>query len=1004
MPNFSMEINSSLERAYRTIPILKPVVWSGIKELLEVSKNSMSSKQREPGYFVSSKRASSGKGIVNDLGITTLELSIQHLISRLESYDSRRRYITEAFNFKRAPQRGCRDRKDNSSELGSGILADSGSGGLPKYLQTSYSNFLSYLIDESTTSIFQVYYSEIFDQFSTEWNEKKSKILEGQKHEAVSAYHNETPMPPASELRLLLNGGPKFEGAGETENNSRRKESMVSEHYHILSEIIPNVTISDLTSENYASIQKLCLSSLNSRIQLIQEISSLSAPVEYRMEILSFWRLLALLVGNTSKTNFSTRQMIYNSIKALETSAIDSVLYLNSNILLGNRYGGASVSGSNVFISLQNFITICRKLYLAQSAERGGVDTQIDFPYIQGHFWFLAYWAFRIGSGQILWDMALKFSYVPQNFSLVCKCLGAILLSTSSSLLISQNSEDIVFGEESWVKQCVQFDFNKDLYSSKEYRELNSMFYSKPTHESESRDQIYYQIIFSIINASSQCLNISKLLPNVSAEDYVWYHLHIILKTNDDTESAKELGLLFNKVLAQSENLFQGELGVGISLQNQEEVTPFVLTHTSRRDFLGSNGRPSTIRSQGFQIGDKSTPGEDSETSQNDKLIRAQTSLGMARLMCYTLHFGEAMRWIYSHHQELKSIQLQWVFYLAISGLIPLWKESEGDEAGGFPSFSGKIESEERILSLFEALEKSIRSFGIPFPFVAKLARLFPESMRSKILQDYVEFSLLHEVVEEDYTDSANFHTYIENGKSFVKFDTFENIRTSDYSDICIEINGIIARLAKNRGHYITSILFFMEADLVDDVLDTILDCLKLPVCYSFTALNTRQQLFFDKLQATIEKVLSNQAYRQEGIAVQTKLDSVRSLNEIVHVFVLIQKGFYRSAKEYIESKGLIPRSESGISSSNIGFLPKVIEGYVVSLFELCRNDNVGNKIPDDVHSSIFRNYHVISSLVNTLSSMHSIQANSAEKIHRLLKEMLVLVSADQLVSVKHPQ
>lgn len=1003
MSSFSMDINSSLERAYRTVPILKPVVWSGIKELLDVSRNSLGSKQREHGYFGASKRASSGKGIVNDLGITTLERSIQYLSSRLESYDSRRRYLAEAFNFKRAPQRGtCGEDRENYSELGS--------GGLPKYLQTNYSNFLSYLIDESTTSIFQIYYSEIFDMFSTEWNERKSKILDGQKQDVVSGYCSENSQIQArSEFGLLLaNRSSHFGAIQEQGLGSRKSEDSVNEYYYVLSEIIPNVTISDLASDKYAYIQKMCLSSFNSRIQLIQEMGSLLAPVEYKDEISSLWRILTLLVGNSPKSNYTSRQMISNSIRALEVSAVDNVLYQNSNIVLGNRYG--SGAGSSVLISLKNFISFCKKLFINETAnQKQSVNYHINFPSEQVHYWFLAYWAFRIGSGQILWDMASRFSHVPHYFSLVCKCLGAILLSTSSSLLISQTSDDLALGEENWIKQCVQFDFNKDLYSSKEYRELNSMFYSKPSQDTDFKEQAYYQIIFSIINVSSQSLNVMKLLPSTNVEDYIWYQLHIILKTSDDNESAKELAALSSKILAQVEQFShagESSLDSDLSLHHQEEVSPFLLTHTSRRgEAFGSSVRSSLVRGQSSHLRDRFVSREEEEgLSQSEKIIKERTSLNMARLMCYTLHFGEAMRWIYSSHHELKSIQLQWILYLAVSGLIPLWKRADNDQMGGaFCSFSDQIESEEKIISLYEVLQKSIKSFNIPFPFVAKLARLFPESMRSKILHDYVEFSLLHDIVEDDYTDSASFHTYIEKGKSFVKFDTFESINTSEYSEICEEINSIIAKLAKNRGHYITSILFFMKANLLEDVLDTILDCLRLPVCYSFTTLNTRQQLFFDKLQTIIGKVSSDSAYLQQGLSVQIKLDEVRYMNEIVHTFVLIQKGFYSSAKEYIESKNFIPKSESGINSSNVTFLPKIIEGYVVSLFELCRSsDSAGNDIPDDVHNAIFRNFHIINSLVNSLTSMYSIQANSAEKIHKLLKEMLVLVSADQLALSKH--
>lgn len=1001
MSNFSMDINSSLERAYRTIPILKPVVWSGIKELLDVSKNSLGNKQRESGYFGVSKRASSGKGIVNDLGITTLERSIQYLSSRLESYDSRRRYLAEAFNFKRAPHRaGCGQDKDNYNELGS--------GGLPKYLQTNYSNFLSYLIDESTTSIFQIYYSEIFDLFSTEWNERKSKILDGQKQNLVSGYCNENSQSSnKSEFGFLLNyRKPQFENIQKHGISSRTNEDSINEYYYLLSEIIPNITAPDLASEKYVSIQKICLSTFNSRIQLIQEMASLLAPLEYKEEISSLWRLLTLLVGNSSKNNYTTRQMISNSIRALEVSALDNVLYHNSNILLGNRYG--SGLGSNILISLKNFINFCKKLFIDDTTDQQSVNYHMNFPSEQVHYWFLAYWAFRIGSGQILWDMAYKFSHIPQNFSLVCKCLAAILLSTSSSLLITQTCDEVVLGEENWIKQCVQFDFNRDLYSSREYRELNSMFYSNPSQDADFREQAYYQIIFSIINVSSQSLNVMKLLPNTNVEDYIWYQLHIILKTNDDNESAKELNILYNKLRNQADQFSSNGIELSnsdLSTHHQEEVSPFLLTHTSKRgDVFGSSTKHSLSRNQSSNLHERTVSREgNNDLSQSDKIVKEQTNLSMARIMCYTLHFGEAMRWIYSSHHELKIVQLQWVLYLAISGLIPLWKRTENDQMLALCSFSDQIESEERALSLYEVLQKSIKYFNIPFLFVAKLAKLFPESMRTKILQDYVEFSLLHDIVEDDYTDSASFHTYIEQGKSFVKFDTYESMNTSEYSDICEEINSIIARLAKNRGHYITSILFFMEANLFEEALDTILDCLRLPVCYSFTTLNTRQQLFFDKLQTIINKVSSDSTYLQQGLAVQTKLDEVKYLNEIVHTFVLIQKGFYRSAKEYIESKNFIPKSESGINSSNMTFLPKIIEGYVVSLFELCRsNDNIGNNIPDDVHNSIFCNFHIINSLVNSLTSMYSIQASSAEKIHKLLKEMLVLVSADQLALSKH--
>ncbi|KAJ1610275.1 hypothetical protein OIY81_2101 [Cryptosporidium canis] len=999
MSSFSMDINSSLERAYRTVPILKPVVWSGVKELLDVSRNSLGSKQREAGYFGASKRTSNGKGIVNDLGITTLERSIHYLSSRLESYDSRRRYLAEAFNFKRAPQRGtCAEDKENYSELGS--------GGLPKCLQTNYSNFLSYLIDESTTSIFQLYYSEVFDMFSTEWNERKSKILDGQRQDIVSGYCSESSQLPArSEFGLLLsNRVTSLDTAQEQGLGSGNGQDSVNEYYYVLSEIIPDITISDMDSDKYVSIQKICLSSFNSRIQLIQEMGSLLAPIEYKDEISSLWRLLTLLVGNSPKSNYTTRQMISNSIRALEVSAVDNVFYQNSNIILGNRYG--SGMGGSVLISLKNFIIFCKKLFINETADQQNVGYHVNFPSEQVHYWFLAYWAFRIGSGQILWDMASKFSHVPQHFSLVCKCLAAILLSTSSSLLISQASDDMVFGEENWVKQCVQFDFNKDLYSSREYRELNSMFYSKPSQDTDYREQAYYQILFSIINVSSQSLNITKLLPSTNVEDYIWYQLHIILKTNDDNDSARELTALSSKLRAQAEQLSQdGEtLSRDLPAHRQEEVSPFLLSHTSRREAFGSSTKPSIVRGQSFGLHDRYPSREEEEgLSQSDKIIKERTSLSMARLMCYTLHFGEAMRWIYSSHHELKSIQLQWILYMAVAGLIPLWKRAENDQMGAFYSFSDQIEPEERTMSLYEVLQRSIKSFNIPFPFVARLARLFPESMRTKILQDYVEFSLLHDIAEDDYTDSASFHTYIEQGKSFVKFDAFENINTSEYSEICEEINSIIARLAKNRGHYITSILFFMKANLFEDVLDTILDCLRLPVCYSFTTLNTRQQLFFDKLQTIISKVSSDSVYLQQGLTIQTKLDEVKYLNEIVHTFVLIQKGFYRSAKEYIESKNFIPRSESGINSTNVAFLPKVIEGYVVSLFELCRsNENVGNSIPDDVHNAIFCNFHIINSLVNSLTSMYGIQAGSAEKIHKLLKEMLVLVSADQLALSKH--
>ncbi|OLQ17832.1 Nup93/Nic96 family protein [Cryptosporidium hominis] len=1001
MSNFSMDINSSLERAYRTVPILKPVVWSGIKELLDVSRNSLGSKQKEPGYFGVSKRASSGKGIVNDLGITTLERSIQYLSSRLESYDSKRRYLAEAFNFKRAPHRGgCGQDKDNYSELGS--------GGLPKYLQTSYSNFLSYLIDESTTSIFQIYYSEVFDLFFTEWNERKSKILDGQKQDIVSGYCNDNShLSTKSEFGLLLNPRkPHFETIQEQGvGGSRRTEDSINEYYYVLSEIIPNVTVSDLASDKYVSIQKMCLSSFNSRIQLIQEMGSLLAPVEYKEEISLLWRLLTLLVGNSSKNNYTTRQMISNSIRALEVSAVDNVLYHNSNIFLGNRYG--SGVGSSVLISLKNFTNFCIKLFISESTDQRNINYNMNFPCEQVHYWFLAYWAFRIGSGQILWDMASKFSHIPQHFSLVCKCLAAILLSTSSSLLISQTYDDIVQGEENWIKQCVQFDFNRDLYSSREYRELNSMFYSKPSQDADLREQAYYQVIFSIINVSSQSLNVMKLLPNTNMEDYIWYQLHIILKTNDDNESAKELNTLYNRLRNQVDQFSYGgeSSSRDLSIHSQEEVSPFLLTHTSRRgDVHAGSTKLSLSRSQNSHLHERTISRQEdkNELNQNDRMVKEQTNLNMARLMCYTLHFGEAMRWIYSCHHELKIIQLQWVLYLAVAGLIPLWKKIENDQFGVFSSFSDKIEPEDRVLSLYEVLEKSIKNFNIPFPFVAKLARLFPESMRTKILQDYVEFSLLHDIVEDDYTDSASFHTYIEQGKSFVKFDTYESMNTSEYSEICEEINSIIARLAKNRGHYITSILFFMEANLLEEVLDTILDCLRLPVCYSFTTLNTRQQLFFDKLQTIINKVFTDSSYLQQGLAVQTKLDEVKYLNEIVHAFVLIQKGFYRSAKEYIESKNFIPKSESGINSSNVGFLPKIIEAYVVSLFELCRNGNAGSSIPDDVHNAIFCNFHIINSLVNSLTSMYSIQSSSAEKIHKLLKEMLVLVSPDQLALSKH--
>ncbi|KAH8739229.1 hypothetical protein FG386_000705 [Cryptosporidium ryanae] len=999
MSDFSLDINSSLERAYRTVPILRPVFWSGIRELLETSRKSYNEKQKDTGFVNLPKHTGNGKGIVNDLSISALERSIQYLFSRLENYDSRKRYIAEAFSYKKAHRLEFGNSCDyyRCSELGSQL--GFGVCDLPDYLQTNYSNFLSYLIDESTASVFQICYSEIFDLFSTEWDEKKAKLLENSNNGFVSLLDNcENTRLLNPEFNFSLgekgpNIGGKSNASGYVANDKGFVvDDNVRDNYLILSDLIPNVENSELNTEKFYSIQKMCLSSFNLRIRLIQELSSSSVPPEYKEEVVSFWRLLTLFVGTNLKSGYSTRQMISNSIRTLEISMVDRVLHLNSNIVM-NKYASGNGSGM-MFISLKNFISITRKLYLADDKHLQVINSQFSFPSEQGHFWFLAFWAFRIGSGQILWDMSAKYVDIPHNFSLVCKCLAAILLSTSSSLLMSQSNEDQQTVEENWIKQCVQFDFNKDLFSSKEYRELNSLFYSGSGQDLDGKEQVYYQILFSIINTSTNPLNIMRLLPNATLEDYVWYQFHIILKTNDDNGSARELCTIFNKIKAQAE-FVNGKNLYYLSEQHDE-----------------SKGRTQGIISEYNKL-------------QDDKPVKGHTNLELARLFCYTLHFSEAVVWIYNNHPQLRTTLLQWVLYLAISGLIPLWKEGEkgmvGEKVIGttetrtktrergieisdtqlLAHFSGTIE-EESHTSLFEILISSIKNFSVPFPFISKLARLYPQAMRSQILEEYVEYSMLHDIVEDDYSDSVSFHSYMESGRPFSKFESLENIKNGDYSDICEEMNTIIAKLARNRGHYITSILFFMEANLTEEVLDTIFDCLKLPVCYSFTTLNTKQQLFFDKLQTILSKVINDPKY-QQTLNSQSKLDSIKKLNEIVYTFVLIQKGFYRSAKEYIESKNFIPKSDSGINSGNILYLPKIIEGYVVSLSELCRNNESGtNGIPDDVHYAIFKNYHIITSLVNSLISLHCIQTATADKINKLLREMLILVSADQLALANH--
>ncbi|KAK6588204.1 hypothetical protein RS030_6905 [Cryptosporidium xiaoi] len=1002
MSDFSLDINSSLEKAYRTVPILKPVVWSGIKELLETSRKSYSRRQKDTGFMSFPKHTGNGKGIVSDLSISALERSIQYLFSRIESYDSRKRYVAEAFSYKKVHRLEGGNGNDYYRKDGLGAQIGFGIGDLPDYLQTNYSNFLSYLIDESTASIFQICYSEIFDLFSTEWDEKKAKLIENSNNSLVSLADNyENTRLLSQEFSFSLNARkPSFERKNKslgyiTNDKGSGVDDSVKDNYIILSDLIPNVDNSELNTEKYYSIQKMCLSSFNLRMRLIQEISSSSAPAEYKDEIVSFWRLLTLLVGTNLKNNYSTRQMISNSIRTLEISMVDRVLYLNSSIVM-NKY--ASGNGSSMmFISLKNFISIARKLYLAENEHFQIMNSQFNFPSEQSHFWFLAFWAFRIGSGQILWDMSVKYIDIPHHFSLVCKCLAAILLSTSSSLLMSQSNDDQQNIEENWIKQCVQFDFNKDLFSSKEYRELSSLFYSGYGQDVDNKEQVYYHIIFSIINTSTSPLNIMRLIPNANLEDYVWYQFHIILKTNDDNGSARELSTVFNKIKAQSE------------FTNGKNFY-YLLEHDENKNQI-----------QGVT--------SESNKLQNEKLIKEHTSLGLAKLFCYTLHFSEAIVWIYNNHPQIKNILLQWTLYLAISGLIPLWKDGEQEMAGGRGTCEKKTESmteirtrergieindahsilqfsgvmeEENSTNLFEILIRSIRNFSIPFPFIAKLARLYPQTMRNQILEEYIEYSMLHDIVEDDYSDSVGFHSYIESGRPFLKFESLENVKIGDYSDICEEMNTIIARLARNRGHYITSILFFMEANLTEDVLDTIFDCLKLPVCYSFTTLNTKQQLFFDKLQTILSKVINDPKY-QQTLNSQSKLDSIKKLNEVVYTFVLIQKGFYRSAKEYIESKKFIPKADSGINSSNILYLPKIIEGYVVSLSELCRSNDSGNDgIPDDVHHAIFKNYHIITSLVNSLISLHCIQTTIADKINKLLKEMLIMVSADQLALANH--
>ncbi|OII75726.1 hypothetical protein cand_029710 [Cryptosporidium andersoni] len=1022
MNTYVPDPSSSFERAYRTVPFLKTVLWSGISEILRNSNEKCTINKRELVKKGASLRLNCGNSILSDLDVSTLECCICGLSSGSSESNLKSGNPCDFYRLQSS------NNISESSKLPSKVISkitvrNSTASNISPYLQNRYSDLLSTLINESIADIFRIRHSEVYDSFTFEWTKRRSEILESCNLNVVGGFF-------ASDNIKSIKGKLVCSGMVDYKVNPRAwscsilkksdsypinmaylpssSDEYKDEHLLILNYLLPKFSLIGLTLDEYILRQKSCITAINTRMSSIKDLSLFISPKEYVNDISTIWNLLESIVGSSPKTVASERQIVCSVLSYLELLAVDIVDINNNAICSMNK---SDYLPTNNTITLPTLVEFGKCYFQTRTSNSQSLKIISSFPSKIEHYWFLAYWAFRIGGGHLLLDLT-ELDAAPKNFNIVCECLALRLISTSKSLVVncSHSSRQLLINEENWVKYCLQLDASRDF--SAEIEDLNMSFHNFQNQLTNTKPSFvaFEYLLASIVLPTVKPLTLSKLLPDVTVEDYIWYRYHIMLKSCDDSSINSELNELYFRLKNQGPTYFE------LKPENSNTCTLGNTRDDISGDYyISSFNRPlieseiSKVQSDNSKLADFQTltkkdllkiPLSETDIIHSPKKhMNYSTSLGYAKVLCYALHIGEALKWIYDSHPNLRNIVLQWVLYLTIAGILPLEADFEGNNI--IPSFCSKLENFSDSIDICEILLLTIRQCSLPLPFVLNFMNIIPEHHRKKILATYVEFNLIHLMVDDDLDISHNLHASLEEMRTTVA-NTNHDINQCDHLTIIRrDLFEIIAQISRDRGHYITAIRFYLDAKLPTDAVNILVDCLQLPICTSLVALSTPQKQFFDKLQGLVGEFMKYISNMQISPELQCKITTLKILNKVVYGFVLIQKGMYKDAKEYIENENLIPESTDNISLSNMLYLPKLLEAYVICLFELFRSTGShSNELFHAVSKAVISRSNNLMALLSMLSASPGVQSDICERTRKLLREVLMLGSTEQLFAI----
>eukprot|EP00923_Selenidium_pygospionis_P020292 GHVN01035138.1.p1 GENE.GHVN01035138.1~~GHVN01035138.1.p1 ORF type:complete len:962 (+),score=166.55 GHVN01035138.1:214-3099(+) len=583
----------------------------------------------------------------------------------------------------KAGQRGGTNRGTTVTSLMSGMSSEGTSEILlSHFLQNKYESLLLHLVDESLEDTYRLFASDQLDVALTDWQEDYSRICVEVSSMCRPGCMVSGRIPAADDTAFGAGGGglpivgggfgstrphstgALTDGGDDVDPLTSPSPGYVTTEERLLLQHLtrPSAHVTHLTSANsFSQPEETTTAALSRKLpSLVQWSASTVSPqggsevglggdLSYvdmlRDECRVIWSIIGSLCGVHGKRGkgASLRQVVLNSLRALEESCEDAVIER-----LGEQTGSYGQR-----TKLSDFESIKEFTRLEARVEPAVFGSE------QPHYWQMAYWALRTGKPHVLEQLSLmglddasdgqqsseqwgqqQGRSIPPNFNLVCRILSSQLFkSTSSQEARSDNRfthETVTLRGNDWTPSVFE--------ALEANRGAVSLLDTRPAVGSGYRyENPLAALLMSLCVAGKPSIPLSHAHPNATTEDFLWYNIHRSLLVSSD----------------------RGAEGGGEYLTS---LTGSQTTDTLRRHLHVLQRK--VLRKGPHHFSSPWAQNSVNEAHSSSVTSAPISSLNYAKVLLYTLRVSDAVGWIAENFPDLRRCCLHWALYLDHFGMI----------------------------------------------------------------------------------------------------------------------------------------------------------------------------------------------------------------------------------------------------------------------------------------------------------------------------------------------